>query len=136
MPPRLLTLAALATIVPRALAWGALGHETVAYVATNFVSSATKSYFQSLLGDTSGDYLATVSTWADSYRATTAGKWSAPLHFIDANDSPPSSCGVELSRDCGSSGCVVSAIANYVCSHRPIRLSFLATDGQPDKPAS
>lgn len=97
-----------------AQAWGAFGHETVAYVATNFVAASTKTYFQSLLGDTSADYLATVSTWADSYRTTTAGKFSAPYHFIDAQDSPPSSCGVDYDRDCGSGGCVISAINNYV----------------------
>ncbi|KAI3397966.1 hypothetical protein diail_10042 [Diaporthe ilicicola] len=96
-----------------AQAWGAFGHETVAYVATNFVAASTKTYFQSLLGDTSADYLATVSTWADSYRTTTAGKFSAPFHFIDAQDSPPSSCGVDYDRDCGSGGCVISAIQNY-----------------------
>ncbi|TVY39570.1 Nuclease S1 [Lachnellula subtilissima] len=103
----------LATSLPSALGWGTLGHQTVAYIATNFVSSATKTKFQSILGDTSANYLATVSTWADTYRYTDAGTWSAPLHFIDANDDPPSSCGVEYSRDCGSEGCVVSAIKNY-----------------------
>ncbi|KAI1201349.1 nuclease S1 precursor [Nemania serpens] len=111
---RLATLALLAAApLPGALAWGAMGHEAVAYVASNFVSATTKSYFQSLLGDASADYLATVSTWADSYRYTTAGKFSAPYHYIDANDSPPSACGVSYSRDCGAEGCVVSALQNY-----------------------
>ncbi|OTA63663.1 S1/P1 nuclease [Hypoxylon sp. EC38] len=95
------------------MAWGAMGHETVAYIASNYVSSATKSYFQDLLGDTSADYLASVAAWADSYRYTTAGKFSAPFHYIDANDNPPSSCGVDLDRDCGSEGCVVRALQNY-----------------------
>jgi hypothetical protein len=114
MAARIFSLALLASSVPSTLAWGAMGHEAVAYVATNFVSSATKSYFQNLLGDTSGDYLASVASWADSYRYTTAGAFSAPFHYIDAEDSPPSSCGVSLSRDCGSKGCVVTAISNYV----------------------
>ena len=30
-----------------------------------------------------------------------------------ATDNPPTSCSVSLSRDCGSSGCVVTAIQNY-----------------------
>ncbi|KAK3940315.1 S1/P1 nuclease [Diplogelasinospora grovesii] len=109
----LLPLVAASSCLPQAWGWGAMGHETIAYIASNFVASSTASYFQSLLGDTSGDYLASVAAWADSYRYTTAGKFSAPFHFIDANDNPPSSCSVELSRDCGSGGCVVSAIANY-----------------------
>lgn len=110
-PVFLLTSSLLSTPV---WAWGAYGHETVAYVASNFVASATRTYFQSLLGDTSANYLATVSTWADSYRSTTAGRFSAPFHYVDARDNPPSSCGVQYSRDCGSEGCVISAIANYV----------------------
>lgn len=66
-----------------------------------------------MLGDTSTSYLANIASWADTYRTTTAGKWSAPLHFIDAEDSPPTSCNVNYTRDCGSSGCSISAIANY-----------------------
>ena len=55
-----------------------------------------------------------ISSYADDYRYTTAGKFSAPYHFIDAEDNPPSACSVDLNRDCGAGGCVVSAIANYV----------------------
>ncbi|KAI1650728.1 nuclease S1 precursor [Daldinia loculata] len=105
----LLSVAAL----PGAMAWGAMGHETVAYVASNYVSASTKSFFQDLLGDTSADYLAGVAAWADSYRYTSAGKFSASFHYIDANDDPPSSCGVDLDRDCGAEGCIVRALQNY-----------------------
>lgn len=62
-----------AAVLPGAMAWGAMGHETVAYIATNFVAASTKTYFQTLLGDTSTDYLASVSTWADSYRVSANG---------------------------------------------------------------
>lgn len=57
--------------------------------------------------------MANIASWADDYRTTTAGKYSAPFHFIDAQDNPPSSCNVNYSRDCGSAGCSISAIANY-----------------------
>lgn len=99
---------------PGVQAWGAMGHETVAYVATDFVAAGTRTYFQSLLGDASADYLASVASWADSYRYTKAGKFSAGFHYIDAHDDPPASCGVDFSRDCGAGGCIVSAISNYV----------------------
>lgn len=99
--------------VQGANAWGDLGHETVAYVAQNFVQDSTASWAQNILGDSSDSYLANVATWADSFRYTTGGKWSAPYHFIDANDNPPSSCNVDYDRDCVGTGCVVSAIANY-----------------------
>lgn len=103
-----------AAALPGAMAWGAMGHEAVAYIASDFVAAGTRTYFQELLGDASADYLAAVASWADSYRYTTAGKFSAPFHYIDALDNPPSSCGVDLARDCGPKGCIVSAMANYV----------------------
>lgn len=104
-----LALASVSTVN----AWGTLGHETVAYIAQNFVASKTQSWAQSILGDTSSDYLAKVATWADSYRYTDEGEFSAPFHYIDAEDDPPSSCNVDFDRDCGDEGCSVSAIANY-----------------------
>lgn len=107
-----LALLALAT-TPSTYAWGTLGHETVAYIASHYVTSHTKAWAQSILNDTSDSYLANVATWADSYRYTTAGKFSAPYHYIDAEDNPPSSCSVDYDRDCGTAGCSVSAIANY-----------------------
>ena len=94
------------------------------------VSTATKTYFQTILADTSTNYLASVATYvsfaltivwnpltqsqADTYRYTDAGLFSQPFHYIDANDNPPSSCGVDYNRDCGTGGCIVSAIQNYV----------------------
>lgn len=110
------SLLALLATLPRSYAWGNLGHETIAYIAQSFVAPSTASYCQGILGDTSSSYLASVATWADSYRYTSAGRWSEPLHFIDAHDDPPTSCGVDYARDCGDKGCVVSAINNYVRS--------------------
>ncbi|OJD33978.1 s1 p1 nuclease [Diplodia corticola] len=115
--PRLRTAAAAiaaAGTLPLASAWGTLGHETVAFIAQNFVSADTAAWAQGILDvSSSSSYLASVATWADSYRYTTEGAFSAEYHYIDANDSPPDSCGVELERDCPDSGCIVSAIANY-----------------------
>ncbi|KAH6663049.1 S1/P1 nuclease-like protein [Halenospora varia] len=79
----------LTSCLPSALCWGVLGHETVAYVASNFVTSATQTKFQTILGDTSANYLASIAAYADTYRSTTAGKFSAPYHYIDALDNPP-----------------------------------------------
>ena len=99
-------------------AWGGLGHETVALIAQQYISSDTVTFCQNILDDTSNTYLANVATWADEYRYTSAGSYSAPYHFIDAEDDPPKSCNVDYSRDCGSGGCVVSAITNYVSDVR------------------
>lgn len=106
---------ALCSSFREARAWGGMTHEAIAYIAQSFVTSDTKSYCQDILGDTSASYLANVATWADSYRYTSEGSYSRPYHFIDANDSPLSgSCDVDYTRDCGSGGCVVSAINKYV----------------------
>ncbi|CZT22038.1 related to nuclease S1 precursor [Ramularia collo-cygni] len=94
-------------------AWGSLGHQTIAYIATSFVAPETQQWAQDILNDTTSSYLANVATWADSYRYTAEGAFSAPFHYIDANDDPPHSCNVDFDRDCGTSGCLVSAIANY-----------------------
>ena len=112
MPSLLFNTIALSSI-SAVHAWGSLGHETVAYIASNFVKAQTKSWAQSILGDTSSDYLANVATWADTYKYTSAGEFSAAFHYIDAEDNPPSSCNVDFDRDCGDAGCSVSAIANY-----------------------
>ena len=46
--------------------------------------------------------------------------------FIDAEDSPPTTCSVDLSRDCTTKGCIPSAIANYTTRVQDTSLS--ATD--------
>ena len=97
----------------RANAWGTLGHETIGFIAQNFVKSSTEAWAQSILDDTSSSYLANVSTWADEYKYTSEGSFSQAFHYIDAEDNPPASCNVDFDRDCGDAGCSVSAIANY-----------------------
>lgn len=123
---------AAAAALPAAQAWGGkpspipsqqpphpnppppgFGHITVAYLATSLVSPPTTTYLQTLLSNTSSSYLAGVATWADSLRYSKYYRFTSTFHFIDAKDSPPSSCTVDLARDCKASGCVVSALANY-----------------------
>ncbi|KAE8350005.1 nuclease S1 [Aspergillus coremiiformis] len=94
-------------------AWGNLAHETVAYIAQSFVTASTETFCKNILGDDSSSYLAKVATWADSYKYTDVGEYSKPYHFIDAHDHPPTRCGVDYERDCGSAGCSISAIQNY-----------------------
>lgn len=110
---RLTLAAAVLAAAPAVNAWGTLGHETVAFIAQNYVTDTTASWVQGIVGTSNSTYMASFATWADSYRYTSAGKFSEPFHFIDANDSPPSSCNVDYDRDCGSDNCVVSAISNY-----------------------
>jgi hypothetical protein len=101
------------TFLPITSAWGTLGHTTVAYIASNLVAPPTTLLFQDLLYNSSEHYLARIATWADSFRYTSAGRFSAKLHYIDAQDDPPERCGVQMKRDCGE-GCIVGGIGNYV----------------------
>jgi hypothetical protein len=61
-----------------------MGHEAIAYITQDFVTSQTATFARNALSDTSTSYMAKLATWADSYRYTSAGSWSKPLHFIDA----------------------------------------------------
>ena len=92
-------------------AWGTLGHKTVASIAANFLNPETEAFCKDILGD-SPNYLSNVSTWADTFRYTSAGSFTRSFHYIDAMDNPPDSCEVEFNRDC-EGGCIVSAISNY-----------------------
>ncbi|KAJ7196659.1 putative nuclease PA3 [Mycena pura] len=98
---------------PAVHAWGVVGHATIAYIAQNFVKDTTATWAQGVLGNTSTSYLANIASWADDYRETAAGAFSAPYHFIDALDNPPTTCNVDYTRDCTTAGCSISAIANY-----------------------
>jgi hypothetical protein len=121
-------LPALLPLLPQVSAWGTLGHDTVAFIAQTYISNSTAAFAQNLLNDTSTAFLANVATWADSYRYTTEGAFSAPLHYIDALDSPPESCNVDYDRDCPEEGCIVSAIANYTARLQTANIS--ATEKQ------
>lgn len=107
-------IAPLLCLMPAAQGWGTLGHMTVGYIAQNFVSNETALWAQQILNDEGSSYLAAVAPWADEFRSAPGGQFSEPFHFIDANDDPPHSCNLNFNRDCGSKGCLVSAINNYV----------------------
>ncbi|KAK3196326.1 hypothetical protein K4F52_000707 [Lecanicillium sp. MT-2017a] len=106
-------IAASLAFLPSVAAWGSFGHITTAYLATRFISNTTEAYLQELLRNDEPDYLAKVASWADSIRYTKWGRFTSTFHFIDAHDSPPTSCSVDLQRDCKASGCVISALSNY-----------------------
>lgn len=80
----------------------------MAYVAQQFVAPKTETYFKTLLRNDTDSYLAGIATWADSIRYTKWGHFTGVFHFIDAKDSPPKSCNVDLKRDCKAEGCIVT----------------------------
>lgn len=70
-------LLSLLLSTPTTLAWGTLGHATVAAIAENYLTSTAQTYVSSILGK--GVTMASVASWADQYRETKAGKFSAPF---------------------------------------------------------
>ncbi|KAK0446420.1 nuclease Le1 [Desarmillaria tabescens] len=103
--------AVIVSLLPKVYGWGASGHEAVGAIAQQFLASKASSFVASTLA--SGETLSSAATWADSIRSESAFSWSSPLHFVDAEDNPPSSCSVSESRDCSNGRCILTAIANY-----------------------
>ncbi|EKM60554.1 uncharacterized protein PHACADRAFT_155682 [Phanerochaete carnosa HHB-10118-sp] len=99
----------LALHVQSGLAWGNLGHQTIGY----FLAPNALSFVQTTLGSQYNFSLGPAATWADMVKSEPAFTWSKNLHFVDAEDDPPSSCSVEEIRDCADQICVLAAIANY-----------------------
>ncbi|GJN66284.1 hypothetical protein PLICBS_000301 [Purpureocillium lilacinum] len=92
-----------------------LGHMSTAYLAHHFLSNSTQAYLKELLNIHENDdgYLANAALWADTIKRTKEWHFTETFHFIDAHDSPPSSCNVNFMRDCKETGCVISALTNY-----------------------
>lgn len=96
--------------LPCVLAWGNIGHRTVAYLAEKYLSPGATTYVSALLNDAD---ISDAAIWADEVRRTHEFHYTAGWHFIDAEDDPPRTCQVNYNRDCNPGpGCVVSAIVN------------------------
>jgi len=93
--------------VAHVLAWGPVGHEVVASIAQDLLSSDVASQVNNILN---GDSLSDVANWADQVKGQKAYSWSAILHYVDTDDW---ACNYKKSRDCGDDNCVTGAIANY-----------------------
>ncbi|KIM84327.1 hypothetical protein PILCRDRAFT_6576 [Piloderma croceum F 1598] len=101
-------------LVGRVSAWGQVGHETIGYIAMEFLATNAAAFVKTTIPAKYNNSLGPAAPWADTVRSLSEFKWSAPFHFIDANDDPlGGSCSVEESRDCGNTGCLSTAIANY-----------------------
>ncbi|KAL5478331.1 hypothetical protein ACEPAI_2515 [Sanghuangporus weigelae] len=121
----ILIAAALSGLPLRALAWGALGHEAVGFVAMDFLSSGALSFVQDTIDASFDHSLGPAGPWADTVRSEAAFRFTAPFHFIDAEDDPMGgSCSVNENRDCGNTGCILTAIANYTQRVADTDLSF------------
>jgi len=94
-------------------AWGDLAHETIGYIAMEFLDPTALSFVKSILGRTFKESLGPAAIWADEVKFKEEFEFTIPFHFISAHDDPPNNCSVDLKRDCGDAGCSVTAVQNY-----------------------
>lgn len=76
MPSSTTLVVSLLFALPCAHAWGVVGHATVATIADNYLTTQAKTYVAGILGQDVS--MASIASWADDYRYTTAGSFSAP----------------------------------------------------------
>jgi hypothetical protein len=73
------------SLVGHVAAWGAVGHQTVGYIAMEFLNADAAAFVQSTIPAKYSNSLGPAATWADDVRHLSEFSWSAPFHFIDAN---------------------------------------------------
>ncbi|KAF8849593.1 S1/P1 nuclease [Acephala macrosclerotiorum] len=101
------------TLSSKALAWGDLGHRTVALLAQKYITPDTQQLLDSILQNDQDFDFSDAATWADTIKRQRpqTKEW----HYIDAQDSPPKQCGLHYPKDCtdqGKDGCIITAITD------------------------
>jgi hypothetical protein len=95
-------------LCPAVVAWGVEGHKVVAAIAQSLLTDNAQSACSVWLGqDTT---ITDIAPQPDTYRATSHGAWSTPLHFVDM---PLDATEFTMSVGCPNNQCVVGAILNY-----------------------
>ncbi|KAF2435581.1 phospholipase C/P1 nuclease [Tothia fuscella] len=95
-----------------ASAWNTDVHQQIGFMAEEFLTPYTIGVIRNILEPWYQGSIGRAAAWADRYAHTAEGRFSYQWHWIDSEDTPPTSCNVEYKRDCSKGGCVVSAIAN------------------------
>lgn len=111
-PTQLFALCFLFTHIHLVTAWGSLGHRTTTALSLLYIPPSHPAHIllRTLLHDQDPT---TAALFPDRIRYIPSFAYTAPWHYIDAQDNPPHQCGINMTRDCLSEGCVVSAIANH-----------------------
>ena len=111
----------LLALAPTASAWGCKGHQTVAYLAVNYLTPEARKLADDLLksnpidpslrrwcGNAIYDPMVDASTWADDVRGQ---RKNGPWHYIDI---PRQATKGSLAPYCGAQGCVTRAITQQL----------------------
>jgi hypothetical protein len=107
-------LSVLLVIPATVYAWGSVGHTLTGQLAQKLMKPETASKLAKILPTSFNGDVGRATTWADEVKRSKGyAGWSGPLHYSDAEDSPPTACSYDYKRDCPDGNCVVGAIANY-----------------------
>jgi hypothetical protein len=108
------------------LAWGELGHRTVAEIAAHFLTEGAAAEVQDLLGR-GPHVMADVSVWADAIRGDDRPE-TYNWHVVEI---PPNGVRYDRLRDCKNDDCIVEKIKEFTrmlsdrTVARPLRIEAL-----------
>ena len=105
-------LAALAFACP-VFAFGPLGHEVVAEIASRHLSPAARAEVERLLHDRASNAMRQWSGWPDDLREWPGYGSTAPLHYLNF---PVNQCTYVPRRDCRNGKCVIGALERFVAT--------------------
>jgi hypothetical protein len=107
-----LVVVVAAVAAPPALAWGPLGHRTIAGMAQDHLSEPARREVRTLLQPDDESTLVDIATWADDLRDTDPARFraSGKLHYVNFSSAQ---CSYVPQRDCRKGECVVAAIGRY-----------------------
>lgn len=91
-------------------AFGPLGHQTVAEIASRHLDPQARLAVEHLLGDAAAPAMREASTWADEIKARQDGPRTGSLHFVNLD---PATCRYNAKRDCPGGHCIVAALTYF-----------------------
>jgi len=110
------------------LAWGELGHRTVAEIAARYLSTRTAAEVQDLLGG-GPHVMAEVANWADAIRDS--GDRLEETYYWHVVEIPHDGARYDRTRDCKNDNCIVEKIKDFArvlgdrTVARPLRIEAL-----------
>jgi hypothetical protein len=93
-----------------AFAFGPLGHQTVAEIASRGLNPHARAEVERLLGDRASNAMRDASTWADDLVNKGGHKELRPLHYVNY---PRDSCYYDARRDCRDGRCAEAALVRF-----------------------
>lgn len=112
---------------PRAYAYGGIGHQAFCEIAYNLVQPATRARLDQMVAEHPDyDNFGSLCSWADHIKSQDRWDWAKPHHYVNF----PRSEAKVVAENCGSKGCILSAIQHHydVLKHDPsdwVALAFL-----------